>query len=310
MTYIYYGHHKCASTWIRQIIEQVFREAGYTYGMILDPQSPHDRGPLTNYRESFSRDQLGVYLDRSGLDVLSCITADIQQAHALDGVQGFHVIRDPRDIIVSGYFSHRNSHSIDGLPHYAEHRKALQTVSKEEGLLLEMDFSAQCLQDLGAWNYEQDHILEVKMEDLTTSPYEVFLEIFEFLGLMSWEGVYLMREKTRHFLRTALNRFALRHPWIQSLRRRTPITGEMLLGRVYDLRFEKQARGRKAGQSDPNSHYRKGVAGDWVHHLTPAHVEYFNEKFGDLLIATGYETEPWTVERAETKRRALLTPSL
>ena len=83
----------------------------------------------------------------------------------------------------------------------------------------------------------------------------------------------------------------------------------MLHERVYDLRSEKQTRGRKPGQAASNSQYRKGISGDSVHHFTPAHAEYFNEKFGDLLLVTGSETELWTVERPETKWRASLTPS-
>lgn len=310
MKYVYFGHHKCASTWIREIIEQVLREAGYTYGMVLDPQSPHARGPLTNYRESFPRPKLGEHLQQSGFDVLSCITADREQARALDDVRGFHVIRDPRDIIVSGYFSHRNSHPIEGLPHYATHREALQNVSKEEGLFLEMDFSARCLRDLGEWDYSQDHILELKMEDLTAHPYEGFLEIFDFLGLMSWDGASLMKDKVQHFLRTAANRFAQRHPWFAPLRRKTSITGEMLLGRVYDLRFEKKAGGREVGHTDEASHYRKGVAGDWINHFSPAHVEYFNEKFGDLLQVTGYENRPRSSTTGDLKSESLAGPTL
>ncbi len=300
MSFVYYGHHKCASTWIRTIVEEVFRESGHTYGMVLDPKSPNAQGPLTDYRTSFERTELGTYFDENGLDFLSCITADQAQADALDGTHGFHVIRDPRDVIVSGYFSHRNSHPTDGLPHLEKHRQNLQSVSKEEGLFLEMEFSAQCLHNLASWNYNQDPILEVKMEDLTSRPYEGFLEIFEFLGLMSWDGVFLMREKAAHFARTALNRLANRHPMLDGLRRPTQVTGEMLLGRVYDHRFEKKTSGRSRGQSDANSHYRKGVAGDWVNHFTPAHAEYFIEQFGDILLTTGYESSNDWVESMRT----------
>jgi len=309
MTRAYFGHHKCASTWIRGIVEQVLREAGHTYSMVLDPQSPHARGPLTDYTDTFARNQLGRVLERSGLDFLSCITADVEQARALGDSRGFHVIRDPRDILVSGYFSHRNSHPTEGLPHYAEHREALLSVPKEEGLQLEMGFSAQCLHDIAAWDYEQEHILEVKMETLTARPYEGFLAIFDFLSLMAWDGVYVMREKAYHFLRTALNRLAHRHRWLHPLRQKTDVTGEMLLGRVYNHRFEKKSGGRKIGETNTHSHYRKGTAGDWLNHFSPVHVEYFNEQFGDLLLKTGYETEPWTVDRYMTQLQTHRSPN-
>ena len=294
MKYAYFGHHKGASTWIRTIVEQVLREAGFTYSIVVDPAAPQGRGPLTDYRSTFSREELRAHASERGVDFLSCITADAEQAAALlgsgTGTRGFHVIRDPRDVLVSAYFSHRNSHTVEGLPHFAEHRASLQEVSTEEGLMLEMDFSAQCLLDMKTWDYDQASVLELKMEELTARPYEGFLEIFEFLGLMSWDGTYRMREKSAHFARTALNRLSRRHPLLDPLRRPVAITGEMLLGRVYDHRFEKKARGRKAGQSDVNSHYRKGVAGDWINHFKREHAEHFVDRFGDLLQVTGYET--------------------
>jgi len=276
------------------IVEQVLREAGYTYSIIVDPASPQGHGPLTDYRSTFPREELSTMATRLGVDFLSCITSDAEQAAALlasrPDARSFHVIRDPRDVIVSGYFSHRNSHPVDGLPHLAAHRESLMKVSKDEGLFLEMDFSSQVLRDIGTWNYDQESILELKMEDLTARPYEGFLEIFEFLGLMSWDGAYRIREKSARFVRTTLNRFSTRHFLLGALRRPILLTGEMLLGRVYDHRFEKKAKGRKVGQSDVASHYRKGVAGDWVNHFKPDHAKYFTDRFGDILIATGYET--------------------
>ena len=297
MPHVYYGHHKCASTWIREVVEQVLREAGYAYGLVLDPQSPAGRGPLTDYTRTFERADLSAHVESLNLDVVSCITADDEQAASMGDAKGFHVIRDPRDILVSGYFSHRNSHTTDGLPHYAAHREQLQALPKNEGLLLEMDFSSQCIDDLAGWTYDRPNVLEVKMEQLTDAPYEGFLEIFEFLDLMSWDGAYLMPDKVKHFLRVAVNRFSQRHPWLAPLRSKVDVTGEMLLGRVYDLRFEKKTGGRKAGETNVKSHYRKGVAGDWINHFTEEHVAAFNERFGDVLIRTGYESEPWTVER-------------
>jgi len=313
MTYVYFGHHKCASTWIREIIEQVLRESGHRSKMVFDPRSPHDRSELTDYYETFPREELVDYVERHGLDFLSCISADAEQAASLfetkkEPIRGIHVIRDPRDIIVSGYFSHRNSHPVDGLPHLAAHRESLRSVSKEEGLFLEIDFSAQLLHDIGTWAYDQEWVLELKMEDLTARPYEGFLEIFEFLGLMSWNGAYRMREKTAYFVRTALNRLSRRHPLLDVLRRPVQVTGDMLLGQVYDHRFEKKANGRKVGEADASSHYRKGIPGDWVNHFRPAHTEYFIELFGDLLTITGYESEPWTVRQFEMEQQRHAMP--
>jgi hypothetical protein len=85
------------------------------------------------------------------------------------------------------------------------------------------------------------------------------------------------------------------------LRRRVPVTGEMLLGAVYARRFEAQTRGRNQGIEDVTSHYRKGVAGDWGHYFTSAHAETFADRFGDLLIKLGYEEDHSWVDRADAR---------
>ena len=293
MLRVYFGHHKCASTWIHEIIGQVCREAGLQKRLLVDPLTPHAHGPLTDYRRwDIQREELGAYLQREQVDFACCITADQAQVEGLGGVpfRGFHVIRDPRDIIVSAYFSHRNSHPTEGLPHLAAHRRRLQAVSKEEGLLLEMDFSAQELRDIGSWPYGHPNILELKVEELAAHPYDGFLRIFEFLGLMDWEGDYLARRRIAVFVQRMLNRLSFRYRWMRWVRRPMLVTGELLLGRVYDHRFEKKA-GRRRGEEDPKSHYRKGQPGDWRHHFTEEHVAAFKEKFGDLVVRLGYEPD-------------------
>jgi hypothetical protein len=57
---------------------------------------------------------------------------------------------------------------------------------------------------------------------------------------------------------------------------------------VYANRFEAKTKGRRAGTEDTASHYRKGVAGDWVNHFTPEVAAAFEERFGDLPQKLGY----------------------
>ena len=52
--------------------------------------------------------------------------------------------------------------------------------------------------------------------------------------------------------------------------------------------FKRMTGGRDPGEVDPNSHYRKGVAGDWENHFTPSLAEYFRETTGDAPTALGY----------------------
>ena len=292
----YFGHHKCGSTWIRNIVEGVLNEIGIVHRLAVDPNTPSGHGPLTDYHEEFTRDEIASWVKRNNLGFVSFITADQSQADALPGVKGFHVIRDPRDIIVSAYFSHRNSHPTEGLDHLAEHREKLKSVSEEEGLMLEMDFSASELNDLNSWNYNNPDILELKMESITSCSYEPFIEIFRFLDLLEEKSTYPASRRTQVYVNAMRNRLARRGGLFAGLRQEVAAAPELVLGRVFDFRFEKISGGRKKGTEDTSSHYRKGVAGDWKNYFNAEHCTEFNSRFSGILQATGYESDDAWIE--------------
>ena len=258
------------------------------YRGFVDHKTPQGRGPLTDYTTTVGREELGAYAASEGIDVVSCLGADWAQVEALRPLKGVHVIRDPRDIIVSGYFSHKHSHPVGHLPHMAAHRARLQEVSKDEGLLLEMDYAASALQDMAAWDYEDPDILELKMEDLTARPYEGFLRIFSHFGLLDEEGGYDVTHRLKVFSSVLANRLSLKRRMPFDIRRPVPVNAGLLLDRVYDNRFEKKAKGRGKGESDVKSHYRKGKAGDWENHFTTAHIDTFRKQFGNIAERLGY----------------------
>ncbi len=72
----------------------------------------------------------------------------------------------------------------------------------------------------------------------------------------------------------------------------TAMPAERLLGIVYEQDFSKLSGGRQRGQVDPNSHYRSGVHGDWINHFSVEHLQLFKERYGDLLLQYGYESDP------------------
>jgi hypothetical protein len=55
--------------------------------------------------------------------------------------------------------------------------------------------------------------------------------------------------------------------------------------------FEKLTRGRKRGQEDPSSFFRKGIAGDWKGVFTEEDKETFKQEAGELLVTLGYEKD-------------------
>ncbi|HEX5849540.1 MAG TPA: sulfotransferase [Rubrobacter sp.] len=55
--------------------------------------------------------------------------------------------------------------------------------------------------------------------------------------------------------------------------------------------FERLSKGRKRGEEDPSSFFRKGVAGDWKRAFTGADRETFDREAGGLLLRLGYRSD-------------------
>jgi hypothetical protein len=163
----------------------------------------------------------------------------------------FVVIRDLRDTLVSAYFSIKHSHQMT-TDHELRSRGHLHAMSVGDGMLHLIDvWLPERAAMQRSWIGGPDHIL--KYEDLLQSDEEI------------------------------LERVLLGHC-------RLPVNREKLREALFANRFEARS-GRKLGQEDVSSHERKGIAGDWKNHFTDKIAKAFKERFGELLVATGYETD-------------------
>jgi hypothetical protein len=280
--YGFFGHHKCGKLWINSIVYKVATELGLKHRVF--------------YTSQFFRFDLKKTVKKKRLDFVSCINADIKHISLANNDRGFHVVRDPRDIAVSAYFSHRYSHPLRGWPELSEHRRKLSKLSIDEGLMLDMMFcktlpnkgyDVKLFDTLLNWDYEQSNIMEIKFEELIKDPLVVFFRIFKFLGII------LETDNTEtgegNFMKILFNRMGqkIRSPFLFS-------KGSLSVQRFMCL-FQKQSfstntGGRLQGEEDVRSHYRKGVAGDWKNYFKKEHKAYFKENFSDLLIKLKYET--------------------
>lgn len=172
------------------------------------------------------------------------------EVEGVDSSRRFVVIRDLRDTLVSGYFSIRYSHPTD-MQHVAELRHELEARSVEEGLIFLFDgFLDLCAAVQGTWMESGDPML--RYEDLLAADIGLLeLVLLEHCGL--------------------------------------PVTREELRRSVEETRFERMSGGRRLGQEDRSSHYRRGIPGDWRNHFTPRVTDAFKARFGDVLIYAGYE---------------------
>ena len=224
-------HHKTGTVWLSSIFYQICRRARLVYFS----------GTQADLPEVFD-----VFLQNHSRFAFERIPAHWR---------GLHVIRDPRDVIVSGCFYHQTSSEswlhrkrkdFGGLT-YQE--KINSYSSLEDQLLFEMDnVGAATIQEMVAWDYENPAFLEVKYEDLI-SDCELFLfhRIFVHLGFQS---------------RTLPD----------------------LLKIAYSMSLF-------SGNLKRSEHVRSGNSGQWRRYFTPALRDAFAQRHGDSLRALGYEQD-------------------
>ena len=251
----FFGHHKCATKYILSIVRRVCRECGLKFANGSSMQAFH--GDLEKFASDYQ------------LDFLSYTNAQWKHVPSLGNFRGFHVVRDPRDILVSAYFSHLHSHATQGWPELAVHRARLQQLNKFDGLMLELEFCGQIFQSILDWNYEHPDILEIRFEQLIANPRETFLAVFEHLGIQMKSHCGTFGWLLAIFNGTHRNG---RGP--NPFRIPTRVySKEFLIRCIQANQFESKSNGRIPGEENIHHHYRKGIPGDWVHHLSPEHIQ-------------------------------------
>jgi hypothetical protein len=266
--FAYFGHHKCASEWVHGIVNDLCSflkmKTFYTHWPLRLPLGFESHSPFRE-RIRKSRDicASGEY------DFLLAANADRSLLLDLEGrgFRAFHLIRDPRDIIVSGYFSHLSSHPVhpDRNPWLIEHRARLAALNQEEGMLLELDYATTYMDRLADWDYHHPYTYEARFEVLTANPKDEMRRILAFCGIavgsaLPAQGVF-----------------------------RTLTCSEELLDNIMERNaFESLSGGRPPGVQDQRSHFRRGISGDFKSYFTPAIYSKFDQLYPGLVEKLGY----------------------
>jgi hypothetical protein len=281
----FFGHHKCATGWISEILMEICFRLGVTL------EITHREVEFEDYSS------LDDYADAQNAEFLLYTNAKIEHVRDLQFDRGFHVVRDPRDVLVSAYFSHLHSHPTDNWPELEAHRQQLESLSKEDGLLCEMDFSAEEFEDMYNWDYTRDDVLELKLEELSPAPVRGFTDIMDFLGMLDQSRTTGL-ERTVKTAGLTLNRLLYKGRHVlpsddqaPTLRTWPSIPTTTLHAILEEKSFENMSGGREKGEEDVTSHYRKGKPGDWANHFTPEIKQAFKDRFNDVLLETGYEND-------------------
>lgn len=231
----FFGHHKCATNWMRMVLGDICKNRrwclkGYG-GASTSDLDFHDADTVFHcFWNAFTKDMNN--LPRS--------------------FRGFHLIRDPRDAVVSAYWSWKNTHGSEGSPRIERERQRLDELNLEEGLLYMVE-RIPLLEQLGGWDPgSNNNILNVQYEELLADTTRTYQQVFSFLG--------------QNFTEDEVNALVEKHS------------------------FER-VTGRKPGTEDTNHHFRKGIAGDWKNYFTGNIRNLFKERYGEDLIRLGYEQD-------------------
>ena len=170
--------------------------------------------------------------------------------------RGIHVMRDPRDMIVSSYHYHLWTNEL--WAHVPDengqtYQEKLKSVDKTEGLFMSIRhfifFSRELLEN---WDMDDPDILEMPYDALMGEDRESrYREMFAFLGL----------------------------------------TGRRLDLAMRLMRLFEAGKRSRVSSDKPNerAHIRSGRSGQWRAELEPEHIALIEQELGHILDKFGYE---------------------
>ena len=245
MIRIHSSQHKCLSTYYLRIMRTLYSRYR----------------PFSNMYEHYESIQGLFYnnLHRHRIVSTNGFAVDVDRLD--DDFRIVRFIRDPRDLIISGYFYHLrgaepwfrmrsptpeywaaiNGNIPGDMPRGVSYSEYLQSLSKEEGLVAEIQFRKFHLESLRNWP-QDERIKLYRYESILGNEVQVFADIFDFYQL---------------------------------------------------TRFEKLIGTRLAGHFAFNNrkddkHIRNPSPGQWREHFTPAVIAYFDKRYRDIVDDLGY----------------------
>ena len=226
-------YHKVGTAWFIRVLRSISRYYGLYFQRCIQSDLKRDTDVFMEYMSRVDESKLPQYV-------------------------GSHMIRDPRDIIVSAYFyhlwtkeewAHIPRHTLNNLT-YQEH---LNSLDRDAGLLAEMEgTSKEVIDEMAQWDYHNPNFFEFKYEEIIEDEEEVFAKIFQHYNF-------------------------------------SPEAIDNCLEIAEKFSFKNQAK-RKKGVVKQKSHLRSGRSGQWKDLFKLEHKQRFQELFGNVLIDLGYET--------------------
>jgi len=171
-----------------------------------------------------------------------------------ENYKAFFIMRDPRDLVVSWYFSTKYSHRLNHT--IARHRAELNRLSEIKGLIYAIDYLEEVgiFPTLRSWvpaPQTDPNVLLVRFEDLIAPDnFKIYQQLFSHCDIRLPEN--------------------------------------LLVQILNDYSFKKLKSRESQQKESEKRHYRKGKAGDWKNYFDEPVLKHFEATTGDLVQYLGY----------------------
>ena len=243
---VHCSYHKCLTAYFQAVVRRLFH-------------SPF--GPDGEYRHFDSR--IDAFYRDCEVYAVASVNNHVLDLDRFEDIRVTRFVRDPRDLIVSGYFYHKRGAEpwcdvvaptkedwevVNGtIPAALSGRRSfaqlLNEISLEEGLLAELEFRRSHFEGMRAWRTDDPRVEVFRYEEILGNEAEVFERVFRFFELP-----FIARQ----------------------------------IGLHYARKF------RASNSSNRNDHIRDPRSGQWREIFPHTVAKKFNEEYGDLAEKLGY----------------------
>lgn len=240
------SYHKCLTMYVRRCFDKAVRIAYPLSG---------------SYRHFFHR--IDDFYRNCNEYNISTISGSNINLDLFEDIKVSRFIRDPRDLLISGYFYHKrsaedwcnhiNPEDLDwgivngaipkAIPKDTSFSQYLNKVSIEEGLLAEIEFRKYHFKNMLNFNDSDSRVQTYRYEEIIGNEEHIFNKIFSFFEIPP-----IAKKISSHYVKK--------------------YSATSILNKSDHIR-------------NPNS-------GQWKKYFTPKVEDRFNEKYTDLLIKLGY----------------------
>jgi hypothetical protein len=244
------GVHKAATTFFRKLFDDPI-----VRNRLGVPVLHYETQLKGKWPEKYSEQTPVVVPEKSLVVQVCCNYHSFDKMVKNTNYKGFYVYRDPRELVVSSYWSWLKSHG-GGHPN----RQILQGMSKDDGMKWSVDWLHEylnCFNAMVSWVQSLDEKIKIWK----------FEEFFE-----------NDLQQNRHVVEM-----------FKHLEVDIPNNEMVMLNQRYS--FSALSGGRVRGEQNTENHFRSGTAATWRNELSKDVLLYMRKQIGDIYTLLGYEEE-------------------